>query len=262
MNARLQAHLPARTGAAVEGAGGMKATARPFAARALEAVLFDLDGTLLDTAADISVALNRALAEQRLSSLPEAEVRQLIGRGVPVLIERVVARLAATGECADAARLLERFRFHYERLSTHEEIRTRAYPGVSAGLDALHAQGLRMAVATNKPREVTLALLARLGVGRWVAVVVGGDSGLPPKPHPEPLLRACQELGVRPARALMVGDSQTDVLAARAAGLAVVCVPYGYNEGADARALSCDAFVESIAELPALLSASGCWPVP
>lgn len=84
------------------------------------------------------------------------------------------------------------------------------------------------------------------------------DSGLPPKRHPEPLLRACQELGVRPPHALMVGDSQTDVLAARAAGIAVVCVPYGYNEGADARALPCDAFVESIAELPALLSACGC----
>lgn len=235
----------------------MSCTLPRLGSRAFEAVLFDLDGTLLDTVADISVALNRALDEQHLPRLAEAEVRSLIGRGVPVLIERAVARLAAAGEAADAGRLLERFRCHYQRISAGEEIRARAYPGVSAGLDALHVLGLRLAVVTNKPREVTVGLLTRLGLARWIATVVGGDSGLHPKPHPEPLLRACELLGVPPAHALMVGDSQTDLLAARAAGVAVVCVPYGYNEGADPRELSCDAFIESIADLPALLSTTG-----
>jgi len=96
-----------------------------LSARSLQAVLFDLDGTLLDTAADISLALNRALAEQRLTSLPEAQVRVLIGRGVPGLIERAVARLAAAGESADAGLLLERFHFHYERIHELDEIQTR-----------------------------------------------------------------------------------------------------------------------------------------
>jgi len=221
-------------------------------------VLFDLDGTLLDTAADISVALNRALSELRLSNFAESEVRALIGRGMAMLIERAVARLAVAGEAADAARLLERFRFHYERISAGDEMRARAYPGVSDGLDALRALGLQIAVVTNKPRELTVGLLTRLGLARWITAVVGGDSGLKPKPHPEPLLRACALLGATPAHALMVGDSQTDVLAARAAGLTVVCVPYGYNEGADPRQLPCDAFIESIADLPALLTAAGC----
>jgi len=223
-------------------------------ARSLQAVLFDLDGTLLDTAADISVALNRALAEQRLATLPAAEVRVLIGRGVPTLIERAVARLGAAGQSSDAALLLQRFHFHYERIHELGEMQTRVYPGVTAGLKGLHALGLRLAVVTNKPKKAAIGLLTRLGLSQWIDVVVGGDTGMHRKPHPQPLLSACEELEVRPAHALMVGDSLTDVLAARAAGLAVVCVPYGYNEGADPRALPCDAFVESVDGLPALLT--------
>jgi phosphoglycolate phosphatase len=226
------------------------------AARAVQAVLFDLDGTLLDTVADISRALNRALAEQSLPALPQSVVRTLIGRGVPALVERAAVRLGAGGEAPDAAKLLERFQFHYARLAELGESQTRVYPGVAAGLAGLRALALPLAVVTNKPKQTSVELLGRLGLGKWIAVVVGGDSGLPRKPHPQPLLSACAELKVPPARALMVGDSLTDVLAARAAGLAVVCVPYGYNEGADPRALPCDAFVESVGDLPALLEAA------
>ena len=224
--------------------------------RCLQAVLFDLDGTLLDTVADLSVALNRALAEQNLAGLSADEVRTLIGRGLPTLIERAVARLGAAGGRLDRALLLERFHVHYERIHQQQEIQTCVYPGVSAGLAGLRALGLSLAVVTNKPQKAAVDLLARLGLGRWVNVVVGGDSGIYRKPHPQPLLSACEQLQVRPAQALMVGDSLIDVLAARAAGLAVVCVPYGYNEGADPRALPCDGFVESVDELPALLAAA------
>src|SRR5205807_22183 len=97
----------------------------------------------------------------------------------------------------------------------------------------------------------------RLGPSRPIRAVGGGDSVAHRKPHAEGLLRACEELRVGPREALMVGDSLTDVLAARAAGLSVICVPYGYNEGADPRSLPCDAFVESVADLPPLLIASG-----
>jgi phosphoglycolate phosphatase len=124
-----------------------------LSARSLRAVLFDLDGTLLDTVADISVALNRALAEQKFASLPAAQVRVLIGRGVPTLIERALARLGAAAESSDAARLVERFQFHYERIHELGEIQTRVYPGVTAGLAELHALGLGLAVVTNKPKK-------------------------------------------------------------------------------------------------------------
>jgi phosphoglycolate phosphatase len=219
----------------------------------VRAVLFDLDGTLLDTVADITLALNGALADARLAGLGEEEVRTMIGRGVPMLIERAVTRLGA--HSSDSELLLERFHSHYERIHTHEQIRTRAYPGVAEGLAVLRGMGLRLAVVTNKPEAASTALLTRLSLKQWIGVVIGGNGVRHRKPHPEPLLAACSRLAVAPADALMVGDSLTDVQAARAAGLRVVCVPYGYNEGADPRTLPCDAFVESIADLPALVRA-------
>jgi phosphoglycolate phosphatase len=221
---------------------------------ALRAVLFDLDGTLLDTAADITSALNRALAEQGRGAFTAAQVRELIGRGVPSLIERALARLPGPAGEADQALLLRRFHEHYRQLHDCGEFQARAYPGVAQGLSTLFARGLRIGVVTNKAKDAAVDLLARLALNQWIHVVVGGDSCVQRKPHPQPLLLALEALQVQPSQALMVGDSQVDVLAARAAGVAVVCVPYGYNEGADPRSLACDAFVETLGELPALLA--------
>jgi len=214
-------------------------------------VLFDLDGTLLDTVADIAQALNGALRAQELGSLTVEEVRGFIGRGVQVLIERALARLGAPA--ARAGRVLADFEAQHARLEQRGELSARVYPGVAAGLAALHAAGLPLALVTNKPARAARDLLSARKLAPWIAAVVGGDSGLPRKPHPDPLLAACGQLGVAPAHALMVGDSRVDVEAARAAGLLVVCVPYGYNEGSDPRALPADAIIESIAELPGLL---------
>jgi len=221
----------------------------------VQAVLFDLDGTLLDTVADISAALNRALIEQRATTLPESEVRTLIGRGVPVLIERTLSRVPG-GAPEDARRLHERFDFHYEQIQHSGAMQTRPYPGVAHGLAELHALGCKIAVVTNKPARVSIELLSRLGLEQWIDEVVGGDCGYR-KPEPQPLLLACERLGVPSAETVMVGDSLIDVRAARAAGMPIVCVPYGYNEGADPRTLACDAFIESIDELPALLTTRG-----
>ncbi len=220
----------------------------------VRAVLFDLDGTLLDTAADITQALNLALTEQQSAPLELERVRELIGRGAPVLIQRVVARLSPRPWPVDPVLLLQRFYFHYDRLHEGQEFQARAYPGVEEGLAQLHARGLRLGVVTNKARYAAAALLVHLGLSPWIDVVVGGDTAEHRKPHPQPLLHACEELQVSAAEALMVGDSATDLLAARAAGMRIVCVPYGYNEGADPRALACDAFIDSVAELPVLLA--------
>ena len=219
----------------------------------VHAVLFDLDGTLLDTVADIAVAINRALAEQQSPPLALHHVRNLIGRGAPILVQRVVARLPSRPWPVDPVLLLQRFYFHYDRLHELHEHEARVYPGVAEGFAQLHAQGLRLGVVTNKPRHTATALLVQLGLSPWVDVVVGGDTAEQRKPHPQPLLHACEALQVPPAQALMVGDSAIDVAAARAAGMRVVCVPYGYNEGADPRTLACDAFIDTLAELPALL---------
>lgn len=231
----------------------MSTVSTDLSARFVRAVLFDLDGTLGDTAVDIAGALNRALAEQGLPRLSAAQVRALIGRGVPTLVERAVALLGAARESADARLLLEGFHSHYERMQQRDEIQARAYPGVAQGLAELRALGLRLAVVTNKPKKASADLLVRWQLSRWIDIVIAGDDSVHRKPHPQPLLNACQELGVLPDEALMVGDSLTDVLAARNAGLAVVCVTYGYNEGADPRGLPCDALIGTIDELPGLL---------
>jgi phosphoglycolate phosphatase len=222
-------------------------------ARSFGALLFDLDGTLIDTAADIAHALNLALADLQLGSVPEEAVRRMIGRGVPTLIQRALARLAAQDAAVDVVRLRERYDVHYEALYGSGAVRARLYPGVNRALEILKSRGWPLAVVTNKPTAAAVQLLEYVGLSEWLDLVIGGDQGLAPKPHPQMLLEACARFGVAPAATLMVGDSQNDVRAARAAGVAVVCVPYGYNEGADPRALPCDGFLEDLSELPALV---------
>ncbi|MBS0378478.1 MAG: phosphoglycolate phosphatase [Proteobacteria bacterium] len=227
---------------------------RPFDPAGVRAVLFDLDGTLLDTASDIASALNRALAEQQSPPLPLEQVRNMIGRGAPVLVQRVVARLPPRPWPVDPVLLLQRFYFHHDQIHESHEHQARPYPGVEAGLEALHTVGLRLGVVTNKAHYAAAALLEQLGLSRWIEVVVGGDTVEQRKPHPQPLLHACRQVQTEPVDTLMVGDSATDVAAARAAGMRIVCVPYGYNEGADPRTLACDAFIDSLEDLPQLLS--------
>ena len=221
--------------------------------RLLDAVLFDLDGTLLDTAADIAEALNRALAEQGFPPIAPGDVRTMIGRGSPMLIERAAALQSRKLDEAAKAAMLERFFHHYGDLEESGEFKAQPYPGAAECLRALHEAGLRTAVVTNKHERFATGLLKALALSGWVDRVVGGDSCPLRKPDPGPLFFACEQLGVAPSRALMVGDSTNDVRAARGAGIPVICVPYGYNEGQDPRQLPCDAFIESLADLPGLL---------
>jgi phosphoglycolate phosphatase len=221
--------------------------------RALCGVLFDLDGTLLDTVSDIARALNRALGEHDLAPLPVADVSLMVGRGSPILIELATrARGRAFGD-AEKAAMLERFFHHYGALEERDESDAQPYSGVREALRRLHDARLRIAVVTNKQHRFAKALLQRLELMPWIDVVVGGDTCDRRKPDPEPLLFACRSLGLAPSQVLMVGDSINDVTAARAAGIPVVCVPYGYNEGRDPRSLACDAMLETLADLPGLL---------
>jgi phosphoglycolate phosphatase len=225
--------------------------------RPLSAVLFDLDGTLLDTVADIALALNRTLIEHGCESLAESDVCRLVGRGAPSLVERAAAAQGRSFDATALAAVLERFFHHYGELEASNEDRARPYPGAVESLRMVHEAGLRTAVVTNKQRRFSDALLARLGLAPWVDIVVGGDSCARRKPDPQPLLFACELLGVPPAESLMVGDSVNDVQAARAAAIPVICVSYGYNEGRDPRTLDCDALLDSLAQLPGLLELGG-----
>ncbi len=219
----------------------------------LSAVLFDLDGTLLDTAADIALALNRAMIEHGGRALPESEVRRMIGRGSPNLIERALASQGRTLDADSQAALLDRFFHHYGALEASKEDRAQPYAGVAESLRAVHECGVHTAVVTNKHHRFAASLLERLRLARWVDVVVGGDTCARRKPDPQPLLFACDSLRVTASESLMVGDSVNDVLAARAAGMPVVCVSYGYNEGRAPETLDCDELLDSMIQLPPLL---------
>jgi phosphoglycolate phosphatase len=219
----------------------------------LAAVLFDLDGTLLDTVQDIALALNRTLREYGARSLAEGEVRCMIGRGSPILIERALAAQDRAIDAATQAAMVERFFHHYGALEEMNEDSAQPFAGASELLRTLHGAGLRTAVVTNKQHRFAAALLQRLGLSACIDIVVGGDTCTRRKPDPQPLLFACEALRVRPSDSLMVGDSVNDVQAARAAGIPIVCVSYGYNEGRDPRTLDCDVLLDSLAELAALL---------
>jgi phosphoglycolate phosphatase len=227
-----------------------------YRGRPLSAVLFDLDGTLASTVGDIAAALNRALAEFTLAPIDEAEVRNLIGQGSPILMQRAAAARGRGGDEVLEASMLERFFHHYEEMEELGESTATAFPGAAESLGALQRAGVRTAVVTNKQRRFAAALLERLGLAPLIDAVIGGDSCERRKPDPQPLLFACESLGVPSSGALMVGDSINDVSAARAAGMPVICVSYGYNEGQDAGLLECDALLDSLLDLAPLLGAA------
>ena len=218
----------------------------------VRAVLFDLDGTLLDTAGDIALALQRAFADHGQEGPTLEEVRCMIGRGAPLLVDRACEARALPWTPVQRQEVLERFFHHYGALHADNESRAQPYDGVPEALAALHAQGLPMAVVTNKQHRFAVELLSHLNLDSYLPVVVGGDTCERRKPDPQPLQWACTQLNVPITHTVMVGDSVNDVQAARAAGMRVVCVPYGYNEGQDPRRLSCDHMVDTLQDLPAL----------
>lgn len=217
----------------------------------IAALFFDLDGTLVDSVPDLTVAVNVMLRQLDLPARDQARVRTWVGNGMNNLIHRALTDdMAGRADPALFARAKTLYRAAYaEHLSVHSSL----YPGARSGLGELRAAGWPMACVTNKPAEFARPLLDRLGIGSFFATVVGGECIAQPKPAPDALLLCAERLGVPIDRGLMVGDSLNDVGAARNAGCPVVCVPYGYNHGRDIREAEPDAVIGSIAELPALL---------
>ncbi len=215
----------------------------------LQAVLFDMDGTLVDTLPDIAAAMNAALLELHLRPLATERIGVFIGKGPRSLALRVLDEqpsLDAAERVARIAPLLSAYVRNYEPRIAQ---RSTMYPGVYDALTRLAASNIRMAVVTNALQHLAERVLERFDLARFMALILGGDRVAHGKPHPQPLLGACGVLGVEPASALMVGDSENDVLAARAAGCPVVAVPYGYNAGQPASSLGCD-IVENFTLLP------------
>ena len=217
----------------------------------IRAVIVDLDGTMLDTAPDFHVAINRMRDEFDLAPIGQDQVAQMVGKGSEHLIRRVL------GLDFDAARVEARYgqamaayQQHYQGINGQHSA---LYHDVVTGLEDMLAQGLRLACVTNKPMAFAAPLLALKGLAQYFEVVYGGDSLPRKKPDPMPLLQVCSDFGVQPGQVVAIGDSSNDAEAARAAGCFVLTVPYGYNHGRPVHEIDSDGIVTTLLEAAALI---------
>lgn len=214
-------------------------------------VVFDLDGTLVDSVPDLARAVDGMMTRLGLPPRGEARVRDWVGNGAPRLVRRALVG-ELDGE-PDEALYEQAYPIFLELYAENVSAGSHLYPGVLDGLEHLRAVGVPLACVTNKPARFTESLLRDLGVRDAFGLVVSGDTLPRKKPDPLPLLHAARHFDTAPADALFVGDSRNDVQAARAAGFPVICVSYGYNHGEDIRGAGPDAVIDSIAELADLL---------
>ncbi len=218
--------------------------------RPVDAVLLDFDGTLVDTAPDFITALNRLLSEMGHRPVDFEDFRQLAGEGAKRLLIRALgARGVAAAEDAAAPWVMRLIEYYYEV----QTVQAKPFPGVVPTLRAFRDQGLALAICTNKPDASTRHQLSYFGMTELFGAVVCGDTASAKKPDPAHLLEALAELGIEPERAVMVGDSAADVNAARAAGIAVVAVRYGYSP-VSADSLGADIVIDTFGELPNALT--------
>lgn len=217
-------------------------------------ILIDVDGTLVDSVPDLTFCVDEMMRALGRPARGEAKVRDWVGNGV----ERLVARALIDqldGE-PDAAEFQRAYPIFLDLYADNTATRSRLYPGVREGLDYLQAAGYRLGCVTNKAARFTVPLLTELGVADVFSLIVSGDTLPRKKPDPAPLLHAAEFFGVDPAQALMIGDSVSDVQAARAAGFRIVCMSYGYNHGEDIRTSNPDAVLDALTEIQPLLEAA------
>lgn len=234
------------------------AAAQPWQAPAfpgphLRAAIIDLDGTMIDTADDFTAGLNGMLAQFDATETSREEVEAYVGKGSEHLIRSVLApRFEAT---LAQDRFEEALAIYQEEYAKINGRHTRLYPEVEAGLAAMRDAGLKLACVTNKPHRFAVELLEQYGLIGYFSVVLGGDSLSRKKPDPLPMLTACAQLEVSPEAAVAIGDSENDALAGRAAGMATLTVPYGYNHGQAVQTIKSDGIVASLLDAAKAISA-------
>jgi phosphoglycolate phosphatase len=219
---------------------------------AVKMVMIDLDGTLIDTVPDLAAAANRMLEDLGRPAWPPEQAATWIGNGVPRFVKRnLTGEMWAEPEEAQFQQALALFQKHY---AAAVSALSRPFPGVVEGLEQLEVRGFELACITNKAEAFTRPLLKDLGLDKYFKLVLSGDSLPKQKPDPLPLLHACRHFGITPDHGVLVGDSSNDVEAARAAGMPVICVTYGYNHGHDIRESHPDAIVGRLTEVPPYLT--------
>ncbi len=219
-----------------------------------ELVLIDVDGTLVDSVPDLALCVDEMMKQLDMPVHGEDKVREWVGNGVERLTRRaLVGQL--DGE-PDESLFEKSYPIFLELYAQNTSKRSVLFPGVKEGLAYLKAANYHLGCVTNKAEQFTLPLLKDLGIYDDFSIVVSGDTLEKKKPDPMPLLHVAKHFGVAPSRSLMVGDSVSDVKAARAAEFQIVCMSYGYNHGMDIRTANPDAVIDSMAELQGLLESA------
>jgi phosphoglycolate phosphatase len=217
----------------------------------IRAAIIDLDGTMVDTAPDFQVAINRMRDELHLAPLALDTIVDFVGKGSENLMRRVLGVDFEKNEVESRFdHALERYQHHYLQINgDHSEL----YAGVHEGLVAMKKGGVRLACVTNKPIAFARPLLEKKGLIDFFEVIYGGDSLAHKKPHPLPMLTVCNDFDLQPAQVVAIGDSSNDSEAARAAGCRVLTVPYGYNHGQPVQTIDTDGIVESLVDAANLI---------
>lgn len=216
-----------------------------------EMILIDVDGTLVDSVPDLAFCVDEMMKALDMPAHGEAKVRNWVGNGVEILVRRgLVGQFE--GE-PDKALFDKAYPIFLELYEQNTSTRSKLYPGVREGLDYLKRSGYPLGCVTNKAERFTIPLLREVGVHDDFQIIICGDTLEKKKPDPLPLLHAAKFFNTAPQHALMIGDSVSDVKAARAAGFQIVCMSYGYNHGKDIREFNPDAVIDSMVELQRLL---------
>lgn len=216
-------------------------------------VLFDLDGTLLDSVPDLALAVQRMQTQLQLPVATFEDITHWVGNGAQMLVQRALAgRIDPQGDEPDLALFEQAFPLFLEIYGNCCAERSQPYDGVLDFLAELKRRKIPMALVTNKPISFTRQLLSHFKLGHYFSVVLGGDSLAQKKPNPMQLLYAMNECNAEPESTLMVGDSRSDILAARAAGCPVVAVSYGYNHGEPVSQYQPDQVVDNLMQLVAV----------
>jgi phosphoglycolate phosphatase len=216
------------------------------------AIIWDLDGTLVDSAPDLASALNTVLDMRGFFTLSIAEIRLMIGNGVPKLVERGFNAVGVRPDPAQLDELIAMFVKEYKKCATNN---TRPYPGIVEALQEIQSMNIPMGVCTNKPEAFTRQILEGLGLSGYFGSVIGGDTTNARKPDPKPVLACLHGLVSEPASSLMIGDSVHDVHAARAAGVTIGVVPWGYRS-APVKDLGADFILRDTTALLAMIRES------
>lgn len=210
-------------------------------------VLIDVDGTLVDSVPDLAWCVDAMMREMGLEERGEERVRHWVGNGVDRLVKRALIN-ELNGE-PDAELFAKALPIFQDLYADNTSKRSCLYDGVLEALEFLKSTGVRIGCVTNKASQFTLPILKDLGISDYFETVLCGDQVERKKPDPQPLLMSAEKLGVSPKASLMLGDSMSDVKAARAAEFSIICMSYGYNHGEDIRDYNPDAVVDSMAEI-------------